>query len=139
MSATVEELERRLAHVEKEVTRLRQQIEPAPPLEAPSDRGARLLHEARMSQPAIAAAAALQPSMSPGSPPVRRSRHESVSQPQVRIIDRHVQELLEDSVAAFRASRQPLVAREQQVNRAPHPVDVGAGVDPQRHLAQIRR
>ena len=58
MSATVEELERRLAHVEKEVTRLRQQIEPAPPTEAPSDRGARLLHEARMSQPAIAAAAA---------------------------------------------------------------------------------
>jgi hypothetical protein len=58
MATTVEELERRLAQVEREVIRLRQQVEGVLPAETPSDRGARLLDEARMSQPAISTAAA---------------------------------------------------------------------------------
>jgi hypothetical protein len=57
MAATLEELERRLAQVEKEVTRLQQLIEREPHSELPAERGARLLHEARASQPAISAAA----------------------------------------------------------------------------------
>lgn len=58
MAATVEELEMRLAQVEREVTRLRQRIEPAAPAESAAARGARLLDEARKSQPAVTEAAA---------------------------------------------------------------------------------
>ena len=58
MATTVEELERRLAQVEQEVTRLRQLVENAIPVELPSERGARLLGDARMSQSAISAAVA---------------------------------------------------------------------------------
>jgi hypothetical protein len=58
MATTVQELERRLAQVEREMTRLRQRVEQALPAELPSDRGARLLHEAAASQPAVTAAAA---------------------------------------------------------------------------------
>jgi hypothetical protein len=58
MSATVEDLERRLAQVEQEVTRLRSLVEKTQHEESPSERGVRLLHEARMSQASISAAAA---------------------------------------------------------------------------------
>ena len=57
MATTVEELERRLAQVEQEVTRLRQLVENVVPLEQSSERGARLLGEAWASQPETSAAA----------------------------------------------------------------------------------
>jgi hypothetical protein len=58
MATTVEELERRLTRVEQEVTRLRLLVKKTIPVEQPSERGARLLGEARISQPAISAAVA---------------------------------------------------------------------------------
>jgi hypothetical protein len=58
MPATVEDLEKRLAQVEREVIRLRSLVEKTQQEETPADRGARLLREARMSQASISAAAA---------------------------------------------------------------------------------
>jgi anti-sigma factor RsiW len=57
MAATVKELEKRLAQLEHEVARLRELVEP-PVDETPAQRGARLLRQAKASQPAISAAIA---------------------------------------------------------------------------------
>jgi hypothetical protein len=58
MPVTLEDLEKRLAALEQEVTRLRALLEPHPEEETPAERGARLIREARASQPAIDAATA---------------------------------------------------------------------------------
>jgi hypothetical protein len=54
MAITVEELEKRLAQVEQEITRLRQLLE-KPLEETPAQRGARMLREADANQAEIAA------------------------------------------------------------------------------------
>lgn len=56
MSTTIEALEQRLVAVEQELARLRTERRPAE--ESSAERGARLLREAALSQPAISAATA---------------------------------------------------------------------------------
>src|SRR5262245_4551821 len=58
MSATLQEIEQRLAILEHEVGLLRQDLQGPPAEETPAQRGARLLREARDSQPAITATVA---------------------------------------------------------------------------------
>lgn len=58
MPATIEALEQRLAAVEQELSRLRMQLDRRAVEETSAERGARLLREAALSQPAISAAAA---------------------------------------------------------------------------------
>jgi hypothetical protein len=53
MATTLEELEKRLTAVEQEVARLRQQVNPLTPEEAPAQRWARLVRESKASQPAL--------------------------------------------------------------------------------------
>jgi hypothetical protein len=53
MSTTIEALEQRLAAVEQELARLRMERRPAE--ESPAERGARMLREAALAQPEIAA------------------------------------------------------------------------------------
>jgi hypothetical protein len=56
MPATVEELEKRVAALEHEVTALRQLLQPRPIGESPAERGARLLRTAQQQQGQFAAA-----------------------------------------------------------------------------------
>ena len=56
MATTLEELERRLAALEQEVADLKQQQAVARGLETPAERGARALRNAKLAQPAMAAA-----------------------------------------------------------------------------------
>jgi hypothetical protein len=56
MTTTLEDLEQRLGRVEEELASLRQWVEPRPPAETAAERGARLLREAKASQPAVSAA-----------------------------------------------------------------------------------
>jgi hypothetical protein len=60
MSEDLERLEQRLAAVERELAALRERLDRlVPPVdETPAERGARLLREARASQPAVSAAVA---------------------------------------------------------------------------------
>jgi hypothetical protein len=58
MATTLEDLERRLEQVEQDISRLRQQVDSTRSAEPEAARGARLLGDARMSQPAISAAVA---------------------------------------------------------------------------------
>jgi|SRR5712691_10330104 len=57
MATTLEELEKRVMHIEQELARLYQLLE-KPPTETAAERGARLLREAQASQVAINAAVA---------------------------------------------------------------------------------
>ena len=56
MAVTLEALERRMAHVEQELARLRHLVEQLPHAETPAAHGARLVREAKASQAAISAA-----------------------------------------------------------------------------------
>jgi hypothetical protein len=58
MSTTLEDLEKRVATLEQGFASLRQLLERRPAEEAPAERGARLLREAKASQAAVSAAAA---------------------------------------------------------------------------------
>lgn len=58
MATTLEELERRVLQIEQELARLRHRVESFPREEAPAERGARLLREAKASQAATSAAVA---------------------------------------------------------------------------------
>lgn len=58
MAVTLEEVEKRLAALEREVAALRQLLERQPVSETPAERGARLLREARANQAGISAAVA---------------------------------------------------------------------------------
>jgi hypothetical protein len=58
MPVTLEDLEKRLAALEQEVASLRRQLERRTAMEASAERGARLLRDAKASQPAIDAATA---------------------------------------------------------------------------------
>ena len=58
MAVTLEALERRIAHVEQELTRLRHLVEPLPHAETLAAHGSGLLREAKASQAAISAAVA---------------------------------------------------------------------------------
>ena len=57
MATTLEELEKRVMHIEQELARLCRLLE-KPRAETPAERGARLLHEAQASQIAINVAVA---------------------------------------------------------------------------------
>ena len=56
MSATLEDLEKRLAKLEEEVASLRQLVARPRFDETPAERGARMIREAALSQPQMAAA-----------------------------------------------------------------------------------
>jgi hypothetical protein len=56
MATTLAELEKRLAAVEQEVARLRQQVNLLAVEEAPAEGWARLVRESRASQPALSSA-----------------------------------------------------------------------------------
>src|SRR5689334_17956365 len=56
MGTTLEDLESRLAKLEEEVASLKQLLAPRPFDETPAERGARLIREAALSQPKLAAA-----------------------------------------------------------------------------------
>jgi hypothetical protein len=56
MAATVEELEKRLAVLEREVARLRQQVDAPHDVETAAERGARLLSESQATQAGLSAA-----------------------------------------------------------------------------------
>jgi hypothetical protein len=58
MSVTLEELAKRLAALEEEVARLREQVEEPPVDETPAERGARLLAQARRDKPRLKQAVA---------------------------------------------------------------------------------
>jgi len=58
MAVTLEALERRMAHVEQELARLRHLVEQLPHAETPAAHGSRLLREAKASQATISAAVA---------------------------------------------------------------------------------
>jgi hypothetical protein len=58
MTATFEDLEKRVAALEEEVARLGQLLQPNPVAMTPAERGAELLRLAKANQPAISAAVA---------------------------------------------------------------------------------
>ena len=58
MATTLQELERRMTHMEQELARLRQLVEKPPQTEMPAERGAQLLREAQRNQATISAAMA---------------------------------------------------------------------------------
>jgi hypothetical protein len=58
MAVTLEELEKRIRALEREMAALRQLLERRPAEKAPAERGARLLREARANQAVISATVA---------------------------------------------------------------------------------
>jgi hypothetical protein len=57
MGTAIEDLERRLAAVERELAVLRQRLDTGPPEQAPAERGARLWQQSQANQEAFAAGA----------------------------------------------------------------------------------
>src|SRR5437870_1975508 len=55
MPATLQDLEKRMADLEREMTRLRRMVERPPEEETPAERGARLIRQAKAGQAALSA------------------------------------------------------------------------------------